>query len=195
VLQASAVGIYGSRGDEVLSEESSPGRGFLADICRQWEAGCAAIDRSGIRVCYLRTGVVLHPDGGVLSALVPLFRMFLGGHPGNGRQWIPWVHMDDEIGAILHLLDHVECRGAFNISAPEPVQAEDFFKKLGQSLGRPSFMPAPASLLRFFMGETAGELLLASQRVLPVKLLQSGYYFGYYDVMSAFDRLFGQVRK
>ena len=195
VLQASAVGIYGSRDDEVLSEESSPGKGFLADVCGRWESGCAPLEKAGIRVCRLRTGVVLDPDGGFLSSIVPAFRFFLGGCPGNGTQWIPWIHMEDEIGAILHLMDRAECKGPFNISAPEPVQAIKFFSELGHFLDRPVFMPVPAPVLKFLMGEVAREMILASQRALPVKLLQSGYYFRYYDIISAFNRLFGQVRK
>lgn len=177
LVSGSAIGWYGDRGDEVLTESSPPGDGFLADVCRQWEAAADPAREAGIRVVHLRTGIVLDPDGGVLAKQLPLFKVGLGGRIGSGRQYMSWIAIEDEVGAICHLLDH-EVEGAVNLTAPDPVTNRAFTEALGAALHRPTVVPVPGfgpKLL--FGGELVDELLLASQRVLPERLTESGYTF------------------
>ncbi len=175
---ASAVGFYGSRGNEILTERSEPGNGFLAEICRAWEAEAALAAEAGVRVVHLRFGVILSPRGGSLAKMLPAFRLGGGGPLGSGRQWFPWVHIDDVARAILHVVQSPEVSGPVNVVAPEPIQQRDFARALGGVLGRPAVMPAPAMALRAAFGRgMADELLLSSQRALPEVLQQAGFSF------------------
>ena len=176
---ASGIGYYGSRGNEVLSEESRPGTGFLADLAREWEAATATAIAQGIRVVNLRLGVVLSAHGGALAKMLTPFRLGLGGVIGDGTQWMSWITLDDVIGAIRHAITTDALRGPLNIVAPAPVTNAEFTRTLGRALGRPTLVPLPAFAARLAMGEMADELLLASQHVVPARLQASGYRFRY----------------
>jgi len=191
LISGSAIGWYGDRGDEVLTEASTPGEGFLADVCRQWEAAADPARAAGVRVVHIRTGIVLDPDGGVLAKQLPLFKMGLGGRIGNGHQYMSWIAIEDEVGAICHLLDH-EVEGPVNLTAPAPVTNRAFTEALGAALHRPTVVPVPGfgpKLL--FGGQLVDELLLASQRVLPERLTESGYAFAHTDLGPALQALLG----
>ena len=189
LICASAVGYYGDRGDEVLSEVSGPGTGFLAELCRDWEAAASAARVAGIRVVHLRTGLVLSADGGMLPRVLPLFRYCLGGVIGSGRQYMSWITLNDEIGAIRHVLAHGELAGPVNLVAPGPVTNGEFTRILGRVVRRPTPLPVPAGLLRLAFGEFADEGLLASTRVSPARLIESGYTFRFPDLEQAFRAL------
>jgi uncharacterized protein (TIGR01777 family) len=191
LLSASATGYYGDRGDELLIEESQPGRGFLADVCRAWEAAAAVVERAGIRAVFLRTGVVLAPRGGALARLLPVFRRGLGGPLGSGRQFMSWITLDDEVAAIVHLLEG-ETRGPVNLVSPHPVTNREFTAALARALRRPALLPAPAAALRIVLGELAGELL-ASQRVHPAVLLGTRFAFRHPDLDTALGSVLAQV--
>lgn len=175
LLCASAVGYYGDRGEETLVESSAPGSGFLAGVCREWEAEAARAEEAGIRVTSLRFGLVLGAGGGALGAQLTPFRLGLGGPLGGGRQWWPWVHRQDLAGAVLHLLRHPGA-GAVNVVSPAPVRQRDWAKTLAAQLRRPALLPAPAWALRLALGGFAGELL-GSRKAAPRRLLQLGYAF------------------
>ena len=183
---ASAIGYYGSRGDEVLTEESRPGTGFLADVAREWEAATAPAIARGIRVVNLRLGVVLSAGGGALAKILTPFRLGLGGVIGDGAQWMSWIALDDTIGAIVHALTTDSLRGPVNAVAPAPVTNAEFTRTLGRVLGRPTLVPLPAFAARLALGEMADELLLASQRVVPARLQASGYAFRHPTLEGAF---------
>ncbi len=185
VVQASAIGYYGNRGDELLNEFSSIGTGFLADVASQWEQTTRAVTQSGVRHVIIRTGIVLGKNEGFLSRVVLPFRFFAGGHPGNGRQWLSWIHIADEAAAIRCLIEHNDLAGPFNLTAPNPLTAKDFFHMLGTVLQRPSWFPTPGIVLKFIFGEMAQEVLLAGQRVLPKRLMDSGFRFAYPDALTA----------
>jgi uncharacterized protein len=176
---ASGIGYYGSRGDEVLTEESRPGTGFLADLARDWEAATAAAIAQGIRVVNLRLGVVLSVKGGALAKMLTPFRLGLGGVIGDGAQWMSWIGLDDVTGAIRHALSTDALRGPVNAVAPAPVTNAEFTRTLGRVLSRPALVPLPAFAARLALGEMADELLLTSQRVVPARLQASGYAFRY----------------
>ena len=176
-LCASAIGIYGHRGEELLKEDSSPGLGFLAEVGKAWEAATEPAARKGIRVVNLRFGVILTPNGGALKKMLPPFRMGMGGPLGNGRQFFSWISIDDAAGAIGHILSNEKLSGPINLVAPEPVTNAEFSKTLGRAVHRPAFVPMPAFGVRLLFGEMANEILLASTRVEPEKLLASGYRF------------------
>ncbi len=186
LIQASGVGYYGDRGDEPLDENSSNGAGFLADVARQWEACVLAVADTGVRLATIRLGVVLGANGGVMSRLIPPFRFFVGGHPGSGRQWFPWVHIHDVVGIVRFLIENADCEGPFNVTSPEPIRSKDFYDLLGKAMRRPALFPMPAFALKLALGEMATELLLASTRVVPKKLLEAGYEFGFGDPAAAF---------
>ncbi len=188
-LVASAIGFYGSRGETVLTEEATAGAGFLADVCREWEAAAAPARAAGIRVVHLRFGMLLDPAGGALKAMLPAFSCGLGGALGSGQQYMSWATLEDAIRAILFILDHHECTGPINITAPTPCTNHDFTKALGQALRRPTWARVPATLARWVFGEMADALLLASQRVLPAKLNQAGFTFDHPDIATAFAAL------
>jgi uncharacterized protein len=187
LICASATGYYGDRGDEILVEESAPGAGFLAGVCREWEAAAEPARAAGIRVAHLRSGVVLSPTGGALARLVPVFRLGLGGRLGNGRQFMPWITLDDEIEAIVHVLTRGDLRGPVNLVSPIPVTNREFTAALGRVLRRPTLFPVPEGMLRLALGEVAGELF-ASQRVHPARLLGTGYTFRHPELESALRR-------
>ncbi|HEY7540953.1 MAG TPA: TIGR01777 family oxidoreductase [Methylomirabilota bacterium] len=174
---ASGVGYYGSRGDEVLTEDSRPGTGFLAELARDWEAATAPAIARGIRVVSMRLGVVLSAQGGALATMLTPFRMGLGGVIGDGRQWMSWITLDDVTGAIRHVLTAEALRGPVNTVAPGPVTNAEFTRVLGRVLARPTLMPLPAFVARLTLGEMADELVLASQRAVPARLQASGYRF------------------
>lgn len=180
LLSASAIGVYGDRGDEWLEESSSPGAGFLADMARAWEAAAQPAARAGIRVAHPRTGLVLAAHGGALAAMLPLFRLGLGGPLGSGRQWWSWVTLDDTVAALVHALGHDDVRGPFNVVAPTPVRCGAFARALGAALHRPALLPAPAFALRLVMGaQRADELLLSSARVRPAVLERTGFAYAH----------------
>jgi uncharacterized protein (TIGR01777 family) len=184
LVNASAVGYYGPRGDETLTEADPPGTGFLAELCQAWEGEARRAERLGVRVVRLRTGIVLAPDGGALAKMVPPFEFFLGGPLGSGRQWLSWIHRDDMIGLIEWVLSRADCSGAVNATAPEPATMREFCRQLGQALHRPSWAPVPAPALRLLLGEMA-EMLLTGQRVMPQAALRSGYAFRFPTLPAA----------
>ncbi|HEX2713821.1 MAG TPA: TIGR01777 family oxidoreductase [Candidatus Acidoferrales bacterium] len=176
-ISASAIGYYGDRGDEELTEESPRGNDFLASLSRDWEAEAARAEQFGARTAILRFGVILTPRGGALARMLTPFRLGLGGRLGSGKQWMSWLSLDEAIGVLRHALSNVQVRGAINAVGPRPVRNAEFTTALGKALHRPAIFPAPATALRLALGEMADALLLASQRVLPKKLQQFGYNF------------------
>ena len=180
---ASAIGIYGSRGDQVLTESSSPGDDFLAEVCKEWEKQAALAESLGIRLARIRIGVVLGKGGGALEKMLPPFKAFVGGKIGSGKQWISWIHVDDLVGIICHALAN-PMSGVFNGTAPSPVTNSDFTAKLAAAVGRPALFPVPAFALKIMFGEMAG-MLLGSQRVLPRATEAAGYQFQYPELAPA----------
>jgi len=187
---ASAVGLYGDRRDEELREDSGPGDGFLADLCARWEAEARRAQDLGVRVVIVRLGLVLARGAGVLAQLEPLFKLGAGGPVGSGRQWFPWVHRDDVVGALEWALSTPGARGAYNLVAPGIVRQADFARALGRALHRPAFVPTPAFALRLVLGELADEALLASQRARPARLQSDGYAFRWPDLDAALADLY-----
>lgn len=177
LLAASAIGYYGDRGEETLTEQSAPGADFLAHVAREWEAATAAATQAGIRVVNMRNGVVLTPRGGALGKMLPAFRFGLGGPIGSGSQYISWIALSDIIRAMLHLLDNACCVGPVNLTAPAPVKNRDFAKTLGKVLGRPAAMTVPAFALRMVFGTEGAAMLSSGQRVVPSRLLASEFHF------------------
>jgi len=176
LLQASGIGYYGDTGDREVEESDPPGDDFLARTCVAWEGATAAVEALGVRRAVLRTGVVLAREGGALPRMLLPFRLGVGGPLGDGRQWFPWIHMADEVGAIRFLLEHADAAGPFNLCAPNPVRNADFARALGRALYRPSFLPTPAFALRLALGELA-QALLTGQRAFPRHLTAQGYAF------------------
>lgn len=192
LLCASAMGFYGDRGDESLTEASAPGRGFLPEVSREWEAACAPARDRGVRVVHLRFGIVLSPAGGALAKMLLPFRLGVGGVVGSGRQWWSWVSLDDVLGAIRHALVTPGLAGPVNVTAPNPVTNADFTRTLGRVLSRPTLFPVPAFAARLAFGEMADALLLASARVVPERLLQTGYAFRHPELEPALRHLLGR---
>ena len=188
---ASAIGYYGDRGDEVLTEESPSGDGFLAEVVREWEAASRPAEEAGIRVVRLRFGIVLSPAGGALRTMLRPFRLGVGGSLGSGRQWMSWVAIDDVVGAIHHALFTQALAGAANAVAPNPVTNAEFTKTLGHVLHRPALLPVPAPALRLVLGEFSQETL-ASARVTPERLRESGYEFRFPDIEPALRHVLGR---
>lgn len=184
LLNASAVGYYGPRGEETLVEEAEPGRDFLSEVCVQWEEEAKKAEEFGLRVIRLRTGIVLGRGGGALAKMVPPFKLFIGGPLGRGNQWMSWIQMEDEIGLMLFLLEYPNAQGAINATAPNPVTMKEFCKTLGRVLHRPSWAPVPAVALRLLLGEMA-DMLLTGQRVLPARAQKLGYSFRYSTLPEA----------
>lgn len=186
LISGSAVGFYGDRGDEVLTESSRAGGGFLAELCVAWEAAAQPAREAGIRVSHLRTGIVLSGRGGALPRMLLPFKLGLGGKLGSGAQWMSWISIEDEAGAIVHLLGDDAPAGPVNLTAPNPVVNADFTKTLGRALGRPTVLPVPKAGLKLLLGpHMAEELLLFSQRVLPTRLLDTGYTFQHPELDDA----------
>lgn len=189
LVSASAIGYYGDRGDEILREESPPGRGFLADVAQAWEAATEAAAQKGLRVVILRFGIVLSPRGGALAQMLLPFRLGLGGPIGSGQQYWSWIALDDVVRAIHHALLSETLRGPVNVVSPDPVRNREFARTLGRVLGRPAFLPMPEMAVRLLFGQMGEELLLSSQRVEPLRLLASGFVFQYPDVEGALRHL------
>jgi uncharacterized protein (TIGR01777 family) len=185
LLSASAIGFYGDRGDEELTEESPPGSGFLAEVCREWEAATVAAERAGIRVVKLRIGVVLDQSGGALARMLTPFRLGLGGPVGSGRQFLSWIALQDLLAAIQHTVFESDLAGAVNAVAPAPVRQAEFARTLGRVLRRPALLPLPSRVVRLALGEMGEALLLEGARVLPTRLLDSGFEFRTPDLESA----------
>jgi uncharacterized protein (TIGR01777 family) len=188
LLNASAVGYYGPRGDETVTEADGPGGDFLAGLCREWEVEAMKAEAHGLRVVRLRTGVVLGQGGGALAKMIPPFKFFIGGPLGSGAQWLPWIHLEDEIGLIRFLCEHPAARGAVNATAPNPVTMREFAKALGGALHRPAWAPVPAFALRLLLGEMA-EMLLTGQRALPAEAEKLGYRFRYPELREALKNI------
>jgi uncharacterized protein (TIGR01777 family) len=189
LIQASAIGYYGTRADEDLDESAKAGGGFLAATVREWENSTAAASSFGVRHLVVRSGMVLDRDGGVLPPFLRQFRLFAGGPLGSGRQWFSWIHRRDEVASIRFLLEREDLAGVFNLTAPHPLTMKDFARTLGRALKRPAWFPVPGFLLRLLYGQMAEETLLSGQRVLPRALLRSGFRFSYPDLESALAQI------
>lgn len=195
LISASGIGAYGNRGDETLTEAASTWEAppdFFVELAREWEAATEPARAGGIRVVIPRLGVVLTPAGGALQRMLPPFRLGVGGPIGSGRQWLSWVAMDDALGAVHHALMSEELTGPVNVAAPQPVRWREFATTLGQVLRRPAILPVPAAALRLVFGEMADVALLASQRVLPARLVEAGYAFRYPALEGALRHLLGR---
>ncbi|WP_263140523.1 TIGR01777 family oxidoreductase [Pseudomonas sp. RIT-PI-AD] len=192
LLSGSAVGWYGDAGDAELDESSPPrDQGFASRLCADWERIALAAETAEMRVVVLRTGLVLAREGGFLARLLPPFRLGLGGRLGQGRQWMPWIHLADQIALIDFLLRHPQARGPYNACAPQPVRNRDFTRALARALGRPACLPLPAWLLKAGLGELSG-LLLGGQRVVPLRALQAGFVFRFNTLESALADLLSE---
>lgn len=189
LVQASAVGYYGSRGDEELDEDAAAGSGFLADVCRAWEASSAPAEAAGVRRVIARSATVLAPRGGAFPLLARPFRFFIGGPWGNGRQWFPWIHYSDEVAALIFLIDNEQAAGPYNLCAPEPLRSRELARVLGRTLQRPWWWPNPSWALRLVLGEKADGLLLASARCYPRRLSAAGFGFAYPTFAAAAEEL------
>jgi len=185
----SAIGYYGDRGDELLSEESAPGTGFLAEVCQEWEEATTPAVQADIRTAHIRTGIVLSAKGGALGAMLLPFKLGLGGRTGDGRQWMSWIDVRDMVGAIHHVLKNDLMQGAVNMVAPKPVRNAEFASTLASVLSRPAIFPMPAFAAKLVFGEMGEELLLGSQKVEPGKLISSGYPFRYRELRASLDAL------
>jgi uncharacterized protein (TIGR01777 family) len=192
LVSASAIGFYGNRGDEVLDEDSASGEGFLADVCRQWEAATAPAREAGIRVVHLRIGVVMTPLGGALAQMLPAFRFGAGGVLGDGRQFLSWISLDDLLAAVLHAIATDSLEGPVAATAPTPAANAEFTRTLATVLRRPALLPVPAFALRAALGEMADALLLASTRVLPRRLMESGFVFRDANLHGALADMLGR---
>jgi hypothetical protein len=188
MISASAVGFYGSRGDEVLDESSTAGAGFLADVCRDWEACTAPAQEAGVRVVCTRSGVVLSRRGGALARMMLPFRVGLGGHLGSGRQWMSWIALDDAVRGIQLLMASDTVTGPVNLVSPNPVTNAELTRALAHSVGLPAFLPVPAAVLRLVLGQMADETLLASQRARPRRLIELGMSFESPTIETALRR-------
>ena len=188
LVNASAVGYYGPT-EETVDETSPPGSDFLADTCVAWEREARRAEGHGVRVVLVRTGIVLARDGGALPQMALPVRLFAGGPIGGGRQWIPWIHIDDEVGLLMLALDDAGLSGPMNGTAPEPARQRDFVSALGKALGRPAILPTPAFPLRIAMGEMA-TLALDGQRAVPAVALAAGYAFRYAEAGEALGALY-----
>ena len=185
LVSASAIGYYGDRDDELLTEESAPGNDFLSEVCVEWEQATSHATNMGIRVVNARFGIILDKEGGALKKMLPPFRMGIGGRIGSGKQWMSWISLDDVIGALKFALTNDSLTGPINFVAPNPVRNAEFTKTLGNVLSRPTIFPIPAFGVRFAFGEMADALLLSSQRVKPKRLKAAGYQFQHSDLRSA----------
>ena len=190
LLSGSAVGYYGNRGDAELDEDALVGQDFAAQLCLDWEKAALTAENAGVRVCLLRTGLVLSDQGGILTRMLIPFRLALGARMGDGRQWMSWVHRDDYVAMVLRLLHDPQLSGPFNMTAPNPVTNTEFTRQLALSIGRPAPFVAPTRMLKWLMGERA-VLLIEGQRVLPVKMQAGGFEFSHPELSGAFVTLLG----
>ena len=188
LVSGSAIGFYGPHDEEELTEDSPPGSDYLAKVCVDWEKAAQPATVHGVRVVLLRTGVVLDKNGGALAKMLTPFKMCVGGPIGSGKQWMSWIHNEDEVGLILFALDHPEMNGPLNAVAPNPVTNKQFGNALGKVLGRPSFMPTPAFALRVMLGESS-QIITLGQKVLPKKALAAGHVFKFREVEGALRNL------
>jgi len=189
-IQASATGIYGSRADEELTEASQTVTdGFLPRVCHRWEASSSLCLKTSIRHCVIRTGMVLHPEGGALPRMMEPFHFYAGGPLGNGKHWMPWIHIFDAVRAIDFLLENAQLSGAFNLTSPYPVTNKNFARALGKAMNKPAFFRTPKFILKLILGDMAEELLFSSQRVLPARLLVKGFNFLYPNLDEALHEL------
>ena len=191
MISASAVGVYGDRGDEKLTEAAPAGSDFLANVCREWERATMAASSAGIRVVNLRTGIVLAKEGGALPKMVTPFKLGAGGKIGSGEQYMSWIDLEDEAQVIINCIEKDSLRGPVNSVGPSPVKNAEFTKTLGRVLSRPSLLPLPAFAARLVLGEMADGLLLSSQRVEPTKLLSNGYVFRHTNLEETLRRILG----
>lgn len=187
-LSGSAIGIYGDQGDTILDETSIGHEDFGHQLCTEWEQEAEKAKQYGVRVCLLRTGLVVGKNGGFLQPMIPPFKLGLGGRLGNGKQWMPWIHIDDHVAICLELLNNTEREGSFNLTAPNPVTNKVFAQTLASTLHRPAFLPAPAWALKLLLGEMS-ELLLGSQRVMPKRMLNAGYQFKFTELAVALHQV------
>lgn len=189
LIQASAIGYYGSDFKNEKDETSPMGKGFLAEVTKVWEAATAGLSKD-VRLVLLRTGIVLGPEGGALAEMARPFKYGVGGYIGSGKQWLSWIHMDDEIRAIQFFLENKDTGGIYNLTAPEPVTMKKFARELGKTLHRPSWMHVPAFGIKLVMGQMGEEMLLGSQKVLPAKLENEGFSFQFSDIRLALTNIF-----
>ena len=189
MVSTSAIGYYGDRGNELLSETSAPGDLFLSKVCVEWEAAAEPARQAGIRVVHPRIGIVLTTRGGALKQTLPIFKLGLGGKIGSGRQYWSWVSIDDVVGSVVHAIDDDSLRGPVNVVAPDPPTNAEFTKVLGSALNRPTIFPLPAPAAKLMLGEVADELLLPSARVEPARLKETGYRFRHPELEGAFRHL------
>ena len=192
LISASAIGYYGDRSDEVVTEESAPGSGFISELCRDWEAATNEATKIGIRVVNIRIGIVLSRTGGALAKMLTPFKLGSGGAFGNGQQYMSWITLTDLVNSIHHILIKEELSGPVNLVSPNPVTNKLFTKTLGRVLRRPTVMTIPAFVLRTTLGEMAEEMLLSGQRVHPQKLVESGYPFSHPQLKEAFNAVLGK---
>jgi uncharacterized protein len=191
LVSASAVGYYGEQGDRPVTEDTAPAPGFTHDLCAAWEREAEKASVLGARVCLMRIGVVLDRGGGALAKMLPAFRLGAGGRLGSGQHYFPWIHRDDIASACLWLLESPRARGAYNVSAPNPVRNSEFTRALGRAIGRPAVLPMPEVALKLLFGEMS-ELLLVSDRMIPKRLLAEGFRFRYPDLDGALAAIFGR---
>jgi uncharacterized protein (TIGR01777 family) len=193
LVSSSAVGYYGDRGDERLTEDSEPGRGFLAEVCRRWEGATHKARAAGIRTVLLRTGLVLSPGGGILRAVLRPFWLGLGGRLGSGRQYVSWIDLDDVTGLIVHAMRENAVRGPLNATAPHPVTNAAFTDVLGRVLERPTILPVPAPAIRTLLGDMGTEMLLWGQRAVPQQAIDTGYMFQFTDLEASLEHQLGRA--
>lgn len=188
LVSASAVGYYGEQGDEAVTEQTKPVAGFTHDLCAAWEKAALAAEKLGVRVCLVRTGVVLGKGGGSIAKMLPAFRFGLGGPLGNGQHWFPWIHLEDMAKIYAWLVKNEQVSGVFNASAPNPATNAEFTKALGKALCRPTFLPMPEAVLKVLFGEMA-ELLLVSDKMLPQRLIEENFEFTYPALEAALKNI------
>jgi len=186
-ISASAIGFYGDRGDEEMTETSSVGDTFLSEVSKEWESESRRAEDMGIRTVLLRNGIVLSKDGGALATMMTPFKLGVGGVVGSGKQWMSWVSLDDAVGIVNYALENENLRGAVNVVSPNPVTNEEFTKTLGEVLYRPTFLPLPEFVVNLVFGEMGDALLIDSTRVVPKRLLDSGFKFRYPEIKSALE--------
>jgi len=189
LISGSAIGYYGNQGDKPVDEQMSGDSSFSSKLCSDWEHEAQQAEVLGIRTCYLRTGIVLGKKGGALAKMLPAFKLGLGGPMGNGRQWMSWIHMNDLIALLLHVINNKDITGGINATAPNPVTNKDFASTLASVLKRPAFLPMPAFVLKLMLGQMAEELLLSGQRVIPKKILDAAYVFQYAELENALSEV------
>jgi len=188
IVQSSAVGYYGPHGDETLSEDTGPGHDFLAQVCQAWERSAQPVVQQGVRLVVIRTGVVLSTQGGAFPLLLLPHKLFAGGPMGSGKQWLPWIHLEDEVRAIQFLIENSQAQGVYNLCAPEPVTNRQMSRAIGKAISRPSFLPVPGFALKLLLGEAAS-LVLDGQRQIPQRLSQSEFTFSHPDLLLAIRHL------